>query len=234
MKHITIGFALLGVLAITACNTDSSKSKETTPAATDSSSTVPAAEAVYACEMHPEVTGKKGEKCPKCNMELTEVKKTPGAAPTSSNPAPAGSVSLKGVVAGYLQLKNELTRDNSTAAAASGKALENAFKNLGNAGLTAAQAKAFEDIQADAVEHAAHIGTNAGKIQHQREHFETLSKDVYDLVKTFGAGQTLYKDFCPMYNDNKGAFWLSETKEIKNPYLGKTMPTCGTVQEEIK
>jgi hypothetical protein len=32
-----------------------------------------------------------------------------------------------------------------------------------------------------------------------------------------------------MYKKGKGAFWLSETKEIKNPYLGKTMPTCGTI-----
>ena len=45
--------------------------------------------------------------------------------------------------------------------------------------------------------------------------------------------QTLYKDFCPMYSDGKGATWLSETKEIKNPYLGKKMPTCGSMKEEI-
>ena len=61
-----------------------------------------------------------------------------------------------------------------------------------------------------------------------------LSKDVYDLVKTFGAGKPLYQDFCPMYNDKKGATWLSETKEIKNPYLEQKMPTYGTVKEVIK
>jgi hypothetical protein len=36
-----------------------------------------------------------------------------------------------------------------------------------------------------------------------------------------------------MYNDKKGAIWLSETKEIKNPYYGKKMLTCGNVKEEI-
>jgi hypothetical protein len=61
-----------------------------------------------------------------------------------------------------------------------------------------------------------------------------LSKDMYDLVKAFGAGQTLYKDFCPMYNDNKGAIWLSESKEIKNPYYGKSMSSCGSMKEELK
>jgi hypothetical protein len=37
-----------------------------------------------------------------------------------------------------------------------------------------------------------------------------------------------------MYNNNKGAIWLSETKEIKNPYLGKDMDTCGSAKEELK
>ncbi|HEV8514278.1 MAG TPA: heavy metal-binding domain-containing protein [Cyclobacteriaceae bacterium] len=31
---------------------------------------------VYACSMHPEVTGKKGDKCSKCGMDLEEVKKS--------------------------------------------------------------------------------------------------------------------------------------------------------------
>jgi Cu2+-exporting ATPase len=31
-------------------------------------------EVLYACPMHPEVTGKKGEKCSKCGMDLTEQK----------------------------------------------------------------------------------------------------------------------------------------------------------------
>ena len=61
-----------------------------------------------------------------------------------------------------------------------------------------------------------------------------LSEDVYDLAKAFGAGQPLYHDHCPMYNENKGAMWLSEMKEVKNPYYGSKMITCGTVEEVIK
>ena len=58
---------------------------------------------------------------------------------------------------------------------------------------------------------------------------------IYELVKAFGAGQPIYHDHCPMYNENKGgAMWLSETKEIKNPYLGSEMPKCGTVEEGIR
>ena len=144
------------------------------------------------------------------------------------------AVSIKEIVVTYLQLKNAFAEDNSKEAATLGNTLMSAFKNFNRTALTTAQKQTFEDIEDDAKEHAEHIGKNEGNIAHQREHFELLSKDIYDLVKAFGAGQVLYKDFCPMYNDGKGAFWLSETKEIKNPYFGKSMLTCGTIKEEIK
>jgi hypothetical protein len=144
------------------------------------------------------------------------------------------SVSIKEIVSTYLQMKNAFTEDNSTGAATAGKKLEAAFKNFDKSALNSTQKKTYEDVEADAREHAEHIGANGGNIAHQREHFELLSKDIYDLVKTFGVGQVLYKDFDSMFNKGKGAFWLSETKEIKNPYMGKAMLTSGSVKEEIK
>lgn len=82
----------------------------------------------------------------------------------------------------------------------------------------------------DAKEHAEHIGENAGNIKHQREHFQELSTDVYDLLKLVGTSQTVYKDYCPMVK----AIWISEKKEIVNPYYGKEMLTCGKMQETIE
>ena len=143
-------------------------------------------------------------------------------------------VTIKEILSAYLQMKNSFTEDNSTGAVTAGKLLETALKNFVKSALTPAQKKTYEDVEADAREHAEHIGKNAGNIAHQREHFELLSKDIYDLVKTFGGEQVLYKDFDPMVNNGKGAFWLSETKEIKNPYMGKAMLTSGSIKEEIK
>jgi hypothetical protein len=154
---------------------------------------------------------------------------------TQSNVADGqNTVSIKGIVSAYLQMKNKLTEDNSSGAATAGYKLESAFKNFDKSALTVAQKKTYEDVEADAIENSDHIGKNSGNIAHQREHFELLSKDIYDLVKVLGAGQVMYKDFDPMVNNGKGAFWLSETKEIKNPYMGKAMVTSGTVKEEIK
>lgn len=144
------------------------------------------------------------------------------------------AASMKEIVEHYLHLKNALANDKTKDAAAAGKEIVDAMGAMDKSSLTAEQKTLYEDVEDDAREHAEHINENAGNIEHQREHFDMLSKDVYDLVKAFGGGQVLYKNFCPMYNDKKGAIWLSETKTIKNPYYGKKMLTCGSVQEELK
>ena len=141
---------------------------------------------------------------------------------------------MKEMVSQYLQMKNALANDNGTDAASAGNAFVESMNKMETTSLTAEKKKIWDDLSDDAKEMAEHIGANANKIEHQREHFDMLSKDMYDMVKAFGGGQTLYQDFCPMYNDKKGATWLSETKAIKNPYLGKKMPNCGSVKEEIK
>lgn len=153
---------------------------------------------------------------------------------TSANDNSKSGSSINGILDSYLQLKNALSNDDGKAAATAGGEMVTALKSFDKSSLPEDKKKMYEDVEDDASEHAEHISMNGDNIKHQREHFETLSKDVYDLVKTFGAGQTLYQDYCPMYNDNKGATWLSETKEIKNPYLGKKMATCGSVKQEIK
>ncbi len=134
----------------------------------------------------------------------------------------------------YLQLKNALVADKSEVAATAGKTLFDVFSQFDGAAVDESQKQEVIEIIDDAREHAEHISENSGKMDHQREHFEMLSKDVEDLIAITGTDRKLYKTFCPMYNDGKGGIWLSETKEIKNPYLGGKMPKCGTVQKEIQ
>lgn len=138
------------------------------------------------------------------------------------------------VVTHYLHIKNALVKDNGKEAATAGEQLQESLLKLDNASFSADQKKVYDDVKESIKEHAQHISTNAGEIAHQREHFDMLSQDMYDFIKSVKPGQALYKDHCPMFNDKKGAFWLSEVKEIQNPYYGKKMLTCGEVQEEIK
>ncbi|MGZ0017726.1 DUF3347 domain-containing protein [Yeosuana sp. AK3] len=134
----------------------------------------------------------------------------------------------------YLELKNALVADNTEAAATAGKTLFENLAKFDQSSIAEAQKQEALDIIEDAKEHAEHISENSGKMDHQREHFETLSKDVEDLIAIVGTDRALYKTFCPMYNEGKGGIWLSETKDIKNPYYGSKMMTCGTVQKEIQ
>jgi hypothetical protein len=96
---------------------------------------------------------------------------------------------------------------------------------------TADQKKVYDSIEDDLKENAKHIGASGSSIEHQREHFSTMSEEVYNMVKSFGGGQTLYRDDCSMANDNEGATWLSEMKEVKNPYFGGKMNSCVKVRE---
>jgi len=155
--------------------------------------------------------------------------------PTSaSDTSETGNASVKDILTGYLKIKDAFANDDDKSAADAGNEMVTAFEKFDKSKLSAEQSKIYADIEDDAREHAEHIGKNAGNIKHQREHFEMLSKDMYQLVKTFGAGQQLYYDYCPMYNDGKGGNWLSQAKVISNPYMGKKMATCGSVKEELK
>lgn len=137
------------------------------------------------------------------------------------------------IVNNYLKLKNALASDNDKEAANYGKALEEAISNFDKTKMSKEQLASYSELEDDMREHAEHIGANAGNIAHQREHFDLLSNDMIDFVKIVGSSQTLYQDYCPMYDDNKGASWLSEQKEISNPYMGKKDIGCGSVRETI-
>jgi hypothetical protein len=142
------------------------------------------------------------------------------------------AASIKEIVSHYLHVKNALANDNEGEATNGAKAMEKAISGVDKSYLTSDQKKVYDGIEEDLKEHAEHIGKS--KIDHQRGHFSMMSEDIYNLVKAFGGGQTLYHDHCAMANDNKGAMWLSETVDIKNPYMGSKMPKCGTVEEVIK
>ena len=71
-------------------------------------------------------------------------------------------------------------------------------------------------------------------IDEQRKAFSGFSSELYGIIKIFGLiGRTVYYQFCPMAFNDKGAFWLSTTKEIRNPYFGNQMLTCGEIKETL-
>lgn len=135
------------------------------------------------------------------------------------------------IVNNYLKLKDALVADNPEGVAEAGKSLATAFEQFDRSEYTDSEQQELKDIVEDAKEHAEHMP--GSDIAHQREHFELLSADMADMLAITGSPQTLYQQFCPMYNENKGGMWLSANEQIRNPYFGQKMLHCGEVQKEI-
>lgn len=133
----------------------------------------------------------------------------------------------------YYEVKDALVAtDGKTAKTKAGEVLKSLAK-VEVANLSAEQQKIYAPLSEKIKFDAEHINETED-VEHQRQHFEDLSKNLYALVTTFKANTaTAYQQFCPMAFDDKGAFWLSDKKEIRNPYFGNKMLKCGSVKSEF-
>lgn len=75
----------------------------------------------------------------------------------------------------------------------------------------------------------------ASSLDDQRKSFSALSNEMASLLKggKLSNGE-LYLAYCPMANDDEGAYWVSNDKSIKNPYFGDKMLKCGSVKNTIQ
>ncbi len=134
------------------------------------------------------------------------------------------------ILSDYFNLKDALVADDTDKAAQTGSKLVTALKAFDTSSYSKEDQNELAEIVEDATEHAEHISESA--IDHQREHFKPLSKDITDMVAITGTKNTLYEQFCPMYD--KGNAWLSISDEVRNPYYGSKMLSCGKVQKTIQ
>lgn len=78
------------------------------------------------------------------------------------------------------------------------------------------------------------VGMDDKTCEKQRVAFEPISTAIYTALKKAelkNAG--VYHQYCPMAFNDKGAFWLSDNADIKNPYFGKKMLECGEVMDSL-
>ena len=124
----------------------------------------------------------------------------------------------------YIHVKTALVNSNVAEAKNGANAIVDVLKNFDKSLLPTEQKAAYDKSIRNFRTAADGIATT-NDIKKQRESFASLSNNAYELAKSFGAGRTLYHDHCPMAFDNKGAMWLSETREVKNPFYGEKMLT---------
>jgi len=133
----------------------------------------------------------------------------------------------------YFSLKDALVNTDGNVASAKAKDLQTAINAVKMEKLPATVhtvwMKVLKDLKADAER------INGTKdIFKQRDHFMSLSENMYELIKVAKPTEAVYYQFCPMANDGKGANWLSRESGVKNPYYGSQMLTCGKTVETIK
>jgi hypothetical protein len=69
----------------------------------------------------------------------------------------------------------------------------------------------------------------------QRSTFTNLSNQlIAQFSKTLVLKGSFYLQFCPMANEGNGGYWLAAEQEVRNPYYGDEMLTCGEVKRTIK
>lgn len=72
-------------------------------------------------------------------------------------------------------------------------------------------------------------------VNKQRDFLVTLTEETEKLISSAAiTSGEVYKQFCPMAFEGAGGYWLSDSKEVRNPYFGKKMLACGNVEKIIK
>jgi membrane fusion protein, copper/silver efflux system len=152
----------------------------------------------------------------------------------TSETGPAFTTQLTKVYEDYLNLKNALVATDAQKASQEAKKVENALKSVDMELLKGDAHMDWMDQLKTLKSSIASIGQSSD-IEKQRESFAKFNLAFYKSLKMFGLkNDTAYFQYCPMAFGNKGAYWFSETKEIRNPYFGDEMLGCGETRETLK
>jgi hypothetical protein len=136
--------------------------------------------------------------------------------------AQQGATANTNLLASYYNIKNALVEGNVSNGAAAAYDLQISAKAVKES----LPAGTFDKIMKDAGKLA-----ETKDIEKQRSVFSDLTASVYAV-----AGQQklsnapIYRQYCPM----KKVYWLSDSPDIRNPYYGSRMLSCGKVVETIK
>lgn len=141
---------------------------------------------------------------------------------------------LKIVFDSYIKLKNELVLSQPEVSKQAAKSLA---ENLAKVDMKLLNNKEVHNhwmLLDKEISTSAKNIANTVDIKEQRTHFKHLSSHFINAVQVFGIAQTVYKQFCPMAENDTGGYWLSTEEEIRNPYFGDMMLKCGEVKDTIK
>lgn len=141
---------------------------------------------------------------------------------------------LKAVFNDYLVISKALVNDNASTPKMAAEDLLKSLQKVDMKLVTEEPGHSHWMMLDEEIQKAALGISKSSDIQKQRAHFEHLSNHLINAVQTFGINQKIYLDYCPMVNNDNGAYWLSTEEKILNPYYGASMLGCGEVTEVIE
>lgn len=131
----------------------------------------------------------------------------------------------------YIKLKDAMVASDGAAAQTAANSMLQMANAMPVATLQGEQ-KSYAEEKVEEVKQSVTKIAETNDLGTQRENLEALSEATFSLSKAFGAtDQKLYYQHCPMAFNDKGAYWISNNKEIRNPYFGDKMLKCGTNEE---
>jgi len=144
---------------------------------------------------------------------------------------------LVSLLANYYALKNALVATNATGSTSAAQTLEHSARNLQGYLLAKdslpGPLRPYLDTIIMGTRDIAAMEDNT--CEKQRLAFSFISTSLYSVVKLSNIKNiSIYHTFCPMAFNEKGATWLSEMNEIKNPYFGQKMLECGEITDSLK
>lgn len=155
--------------------------------------------------------------------------------PAGGPQAPAAfQKQLTGLVDQYYTLKNALVASDIPAAR---QAAGTFAMKLGEVDMNELDDKLHDQWMAllPTLKSNAEAIQKSRDLEKQRAAFSPLSDYMIEAVKVFGIQHDVaYIQSCPMALGDKGAFWLSEIKDIRNPYFGEAMLACGETEETYR
>ena len=141
---------------------------------------------------------------------------------------------LTAVYNSYLKMKDAFVASDAGKVSQAAKAVSQAIKNV-DMELLKGDAHMEWMKQLKIMNPAIQAISQQSDLKQQRKEFATFNPAFYQSIKEFGLkGETAYYQHCPMANNNQGAYWLSNTKEIRNPYFGEDMIGCGETKETLQ
>ncbi len=145
------------------------------------------------------------------------------------------SMKLEKLLSSYFDLKDILVETKAKESKLAAKTvMTNLMKMKPNdAGLKGKSIKFWKEKYAVLHNHLVEI-MNSDDIEIQRKEFKPLSEALIESIKSLGTGKNkIFIQFCPMADNDSGAFWISSEEKIMNPYFGDMMLHCGEVTETI-